>query len=70
MKIEKKIVVSGMPGVFDTPEQARIAALEVALRQIKTICAGDRLPYWKEDMNTVTVTRGKIMDICELADKR
>lgn len=48
---------------------ARVRELEGALRQIKAICAGDRLPHWKEDMFTVTVTRGRIMDLCEIADK-
>lgn len=62
----------GLPANASTLREGanRILELQNALRSIKTICAGDRNPHWTEDMHTVTVTRGRIMDICEIADQK
>lgn len=45
----------------------RIDRLEAVLRHIKDITAGPRLPNWTEDRWTVTQTRGRIVDIIDLA---
>jgi hypothetical protein len=40
--------------------------LRAALRDIKFIVCGDRVPYWTGD-NAVTRSRGMIADICDTA---
>lgn len=37
-----------------------------ALGQIKTICAGDKIPNWSDDWQT-TASRGRILDLCDAA---
>ena len=39
-------------------------ALRNALLAIKALCAGDKIPNWKDDWAT-TGTRGRIMDIID-----
>jgi hypothetical protein len=43
----------------------RIERLCHALRAIKTLCAGDKIPNWKNDWATTT-TRGRIMDLIDV----
>jgi hypothetical protein len=45
----------------------RIHELKGALTSIKKLCSGDRVPNWSDDRAT-TITRGRIMDICKIAD--
>lgn len=46
--------------------EARIAKLEIALRQIKALVVGERNPNWR-DRAAVTWSRGRIADICDVA---
>jgi len=48
----------------------RIAELELALLSIRALCAGDRLPHWREDGISVTQMRNRILDICEVGDRK
>lgn len=41
--------------------------LRKALQEIKALVCGDRAPRWTEDGWAVTMTRGEIADICDMA---
>jgi hypothetical protein len=45
---------------------ARIAELEIALRQVKAIVVGEKNPNWRDQYAT-TWSRGRIADICDIA---
>lgn len=47
MRVQKKVVVSGSPGTFDTKEQARIAALEKMVRELIDVF----VPTIRSEMN-------------------
>ena len=50
---------------FDNQEIMRINnGLREAMLAIKALCAGDKIPNWKDDWTT-TATRGRIMDIID-----
>lgn len=43
------------------------AKLRAALEVVKGVVVGDRAPHWIEDGYRVTITRGQIADICDIA---
>jgi hypothetical protein len=47
--------------------RAENAKLRAALKSVKELVVGDKIPRWQDDYRT-TITRGQIADICDIAN--
>lgn len=65
--IEARDISGEIAGLREALARAedRAVAFQTALGRIKDLCAGDRVPNWKDDFAT-TNSRGRILDIIDL----